>query len=135
MQKLLGFFISFSSFSVSCYARGRKEKSFQASSEALLTSYGVPLAEPLISYSGSDSESSGSSDTLTGYDISDASEEMLLESVPGVPNIDYPVLAYVPQTEFSCQGKVSGGKASFKNICYGLNRLQPLFIPLITKLS
>lgn len=37
--------------------------------------------------------------------------DWLLESVPGTPGDDYPILAVVPETAFSCDGQVEGGKA------------------------
>lgn len=35
--------------------------------------------------------------------------DWLLESVPGTPGDDYPILAVVPETAFSCDGQVEGG--------------------------
>merc|ERR1712223_1358782 len=35
--------------------------------------------------------------------------DWLLESVPGTPGEDYPILAEVPETAFSCEGQVEGG--------------------------
>lgn len=35
--------------------------------------------------------------------------DWLLESVPGTPGEDYPILAEVPETAFSCDGQVEGG--------------------------
>jgi len=35
--------------------------------------------------------------------------DWLLESVPGTPGDDYPILAEVPETAFSCDGQVEGG--------------------------
>ena len=39
--------------------------------------------------------------------------DWLLESVPGTPGDDYPILAVVPKTAFSCDGQVEGGKAEY----------------------
>lgn len=36
--------------------------------------------------------------------------DWLRESVPGEPDVDYPVFAEVQQTSFSCNGKVFGGE-------------------------
>lgn len=36
--------------------------------------------------------------------------DWLLESVPGTPGEDYPILAEVPETGFVCDGQVEGGK-------------------------
>jgi len=35
--------------------------------------------------------------------------KMLRMSVPGEPGVDYPILATVPTTSFSCVGKAEGG--------------------------
>lgn len=39
-----------------------------------------------------------------------AQVQSLLEAVPGVPAIDYPVYSNVPLTGFTCYGKFYGGK-------------------------
>merc|ERR1711990_316272 len=48
-----------------------------------------------------------------GNDNGDDGEEMNIKmlrmSVPGEPGVDYPVLATVPSTSFSCVGKAEGG--------------------------
>lgn len=36
--------------------------------------------------------------------------DMLRMAVPGQPGQDYPILAEVPDTAFSCDGRVDGGK-------------------------
>ena len=40
----------------------------------------------------------------------DPALDMLLKSVPGAPGEDYPIYAEVPETAFSCDGQVDGGK-------------------------
>ena len=35
---------------------------------------------------------------------------MLMKSVPGIPGEDYPIYAEAPETAFSCEGQVNGGK-------------------------
>ena len=40
---------------------------------------------------------------------------MLEKSIPGVPGQDYPILAEVPDSAFTCEGQVDGGKGSFTN--------------------
>ena len=37
---------------------------------------------------------------------------MLMKSVPGIPGEDYPIFAAAPETAFSCDGQVNGGKFS-----------------------
>merc|ERR1719234_2767032 len=48
-----------------------------------------------------------------GNDYDDDGEEMNIKmlrmSVPGEPGVDYPILATVPTTSFSCVGKAEGG--------------------------
>jgi hypothetical protein len=44
------------------------------------------------------------------FAAADAGLAMLQTSIPGVPGEDYPILAEVPETAFSCQGQVDGGK-------------------------
>merc|ERR1719234_2261024 len=48
-----------------------------------------------------------------GNDDNDDGEEMNIKmlrmSVPGEPGVDYPILATVPTTSFSCVGKAEGG--------------------------
>merc|ERR1711934_794160 len=48
-----------------------------------------------------------------GNDKGDDGEEMNIKmlrmSVPGEPGVDYPILATVPSTSFSCVGKAEGG--------------------------
>ena len=42
------------------------------------------------------------------------------QSIPGVPGEDYPIYAEVPETAFSCDGQVDGGKyyILYYNIIY-----------------
>ena len=35
--------------------------------------------------------------------------DMLIMAVPGKPGEDYPILASVPETAFSCEGRTEGG--------------------------
>ena len=49
------------------------------------------------------SDHDGSSDPL----------DWLRDSIPGEPGVDYPILAQVIETEFSCRDRVFGGKKSF----------------------
>ena len=35
--------------------------------------------------------------------------KMLMNAIPGIPGQDYPLYGEIPQTEFSCQGRVFGG--------------------------
>jgi hypothetical protein len=38
-----------------------------------------------------------------------SSINMLTMAIPGTPGQDYPILAEVPETDFSCEGRVEGG--------------------------
>ena len=49
------------------------------------------------------SDHDGSSDPL----------DWLRESVPGEPGVDYPVLAQIADTSFSCADRIFGGKNQF----------------------
>ena len=42
-----------------------------------------------------------------GGDYSDYSGGSLEDTIPGTPGLDYPILAEVPDTGFSCDGRVS----------------------------
>ena len=39
---------------------------------------------------------------------------MLEKAVPGIPGEDYPIFAEVPESGFTCDGQVDGGKIIFK---------------------
>ena len=74
--------------------QGRQEEEAQAG-------YGEPLEEYAAA---SDQQAEAHEGDHQGLD-------WLLESVPGTPGDDYPILAVVPETAFSCDGQVEGGKA------------------------
>merc|ERR1739848_523879 len=75
--------------------QGRQDEGADAGYGAPQATYGEPVAD----------ESS----------LSEAHEgdhqglDWLLESVPGTPGEDYPILAEVPETAFGCEGQVEGG--------------------------
>ena len=60
-------------------------------------------AEPLDSYAAEDL------DTAASDPVADPLA-MLQSAVPGVPGEDYPIYAETPETAFSCDGQVDGGK-------------------------
>jgi len=43
--------------------------------------------------------------------------DWLLQSIPGTPGTDYPILAEVPETKFDCGGQIEGGSYFFLNSC------------------
>jgi hypothetical protein len=59
----------------------------------------------------------------------DAELAALSSNIPGIPGEDYPIYAEVPESAFSCEGQVDGGKLLF---VYFFNRCQ---IQTICKLS
>ena len=74
----------------------------QGRQEDLDAGYGAPQAE----YGVQADASSLSESHEGGHEGLD----WLLNSVPGTPGEDYPILAEVPETAFSCDGQVEGGK-------------------------
>ena len=60
--------------------------------------------------SGYNSGASSSSMYRNNQNTEEMNLKMLMNAVPGVPGEDYPILERVPRTDFSCQGKVAGGK-------------------------
>ena len=68
--------------------------------------YGAPQAE----YGQPQADASSLSESHSG---DHEGLDWLLESVPGTPGEDYPILAEVPETGFTCDGQVEGGKIYF----------------------
>ena len=79
--------------------RGRQEA-------APLGGYGAE-APPLDNYGAA-------SDELSARDLE---LQALSANIPGVPGEDYPILAEVPESGFTCDGQVDGGK----NISFQFN--------------
>ena len=48
--------------------------------------------------------------TLAVENEGDDPLQWLRDSIPGEPGVDYPIFSAVESTEFSCEGKVFGGK-------------------------
>ena len=46
------------------------------------------------------------------YGADDAADPLaaLANNIPGVPGEDYPIFSEVPESAFSCEGQVDGGK-------------------------
>ena len=68
--------------------------------------------EALDSYGAADEELSGygALDAAASDEAVDMGLKMLMTSVPGVPGEDYPIYAEVPESAFTCEGQVEGGK-------------------------
>ena len=87
-----------------------------AAPSELDNSYLAPAAsapeEALDSYGAADEELSGygALDASASDEVGDMGLKMLMTSVPGVPGEDYPIFAEVPESAFSCEGQVEGGK-------------------------
>ena len=73
------------------------------------TGYGAPQAE----YGQPQADASSLSESHSG---DHQGLDWLLESVPGTPGEDYPILAAVPETAFTCDGQVEGGKSRLEPI-------------------
>merc|ERR1719361_920458 len=81
--------------------QGRRQGRTGGDAAAPQASYGA--SEPQPEYAAADdSLAEGHSGDHQGLD-------WLLESVPGTPGEDYPILAEVPETAFGCEGQVEGG--------------------------
>lgn len=77
------------------------------------TGYGAPQAE----YGQPQADASSLSESHSG---DHQGLDWLLESVPGTPGEDYPILAAVPETAFTCDGQVEGGKNHDLNLLTGV---------------
>ena len=44
--------------------------------------------------------------------------DMLMKAVPGIPGEDYPIFAEAPETSFSCDGQVNGGRNLFSQLIF-----------------
>ena len=100
---------------------------YEEASNELGSSYGAPeegSGEALAPPEEYDDQASYASDEQSTYNddqdaaASDAVSDdaaadplaMLMKSVPGIPGEDYPIFAEAPETAFSCEGQVNGGK-------------------------
>ena len=70
-----------------------------AADAAPLGSYGADDASALGQYAAGDAAAA------------DPNLAMLEKAVPGIPGEDYPIFAEVPESGFSCEGQVDGGKS------------------------
>ena len=62
-------------------------------------------------------------------DEADAALAMLQGSIPGVPGEDYPIYAEVPETAFSCDGQVDGGKMAAFDWYFRVCLARAQFVP------
>lgn len=82
--------------------RGQRRRGGRQEAQA---DYGAP---PQAQYGQPQADASSLSESHSG---DHEGLDWLLNSVPGTPGEDYPILAEVPETAFSCDGQVEGGKA------------------------
>ena len=82
-------------------------------------SYLAPAAAEEVPVYGEAEEELGGYNDLDSAASDDAGEsdplKMLMNAVPGVPGEDYPIYAETPETAFSCDGQVDGGKQKQHN--------------------
>ena len=62
--------------------------------------------EPLDNYNDLNAEASNAEGRTA--------EDMLMDAIPGIPGEDYPIYSEAPETDFSCEGQVNGGKYKTK---------------------
>ena len=97
------------------YAAEEEEYVAEYAEEAAAdSSYLAPAAAEEVPVYEAEEELGGYEDDLSSA-ASDAAAEadplkMLMNAVPGVPGEDYPIYAETPETAFSCDGQVDGGK-------------------------
>jgi len=67
--------------------------------------YGAP-----VDVLGQYGDNFGSASNLNGVRVGAGNSiDDLMHSIPGTPGQDYPILAEVPETRFTCDGRVAGG--------------------------
>ena len=87
---------------------GRRSQARRGRQEAAAGGY----AAPEDSYSAGEVPVYAASDAVATYEGGAADDALagLGNSIPGVPGEDYPIYAEVPESGFSCEGQVDGGK-------------------------
>ena len=79
------------------------KSTFYAAPETQVVSYFEEDDQP--SYGGGEGKSGSETGGVGGGDYL----KMLMNVIPGIPGQDYPLYGEIPQTDFSCQGRVFGG--------------------------
>ena len=59
--------------------------------------------------------------------------DMLIMAVPGKPGEDYPILATVPETAFTCEGRTEGGYYADVSAVHVLLSIYPDFIQISSR--
>merc|ERR1719308_520870 len=76
----------------------------------IVLSYISSLEAQLSSYGGAGGRGSGGAGGSVSGSGGSGGGGSLEESIPGIPGEDYPIYATVPDTGFTCDGLVEGGK-------------------------
>ena len=71
--------------------------------------YGVPQANVLSFFDSNSDDLSNYKSGSSSVVGSDDYLKMLMNVLPGIPGQDYPLLSSIPQTSFSCEGRVYAG--------------------------
>ena len=82
----------------------RQQQRFRSGRQEELPAY-ADAADDAAGTAEAPLSSYGANDAAAG----DANLAMLEKSIPGVPGQDYPILAEVPDSAFTCDGQVDGG--------------------------
>ena len=105
--------------------QGRQNRQLDTGNGAPDTGYGAPALEEEVLDVRSDELATYAEEPLDTYsDLNAAASDldakasddendplaMLMKSVPGTPGEDYPIFSEAPETAFSCEGQVNGGK-------------------------
>ena len=74
---------------------------------------------------------------IADHDGSSDPLDWLRDSIPGEPGVDYPVFSEVTETEFSCNGRIFGGKSTLvvNFLYFGSLMIQCGSIHIISKLT
>ena len=105
--------------------QGRQNRQLDTGYGAPDTGYGAPLEEEVLDVRAGEELATYAEEPLDTYsDLNAAASDldakasddendplaMLMKSVPGTPGEDYPIFSEAPETAFSCEGQVNGGK-------------------------
>ena len=98
---------------------GRRQTRRRGRQDELGGGYDAPVDDVPV-YAGSEE--------VPVYESADAGSDplaALANNIPGVPGEDYPIYAEVPESAFSCDGQVDGGRTNKK---YGNGNARDIFV-------
>ncbi len=87
------------------FVRSGRQEELPAYAEDAPAGDDAGVVAPIASYGANDAAAGAGDDNLA----------MLEKSIPGVPGQDYPILAEVPDSAFTCDGQVDGGNIQLYN--------------------